>query len=121
MGWGGRTTSNYMYNHTGHFAAAGEVVCKALLFGGVTRRFPTLKFGFLESGVGWASDLYAGIIARWKKRNPQGMENYNPANLNKELWVELHRRYGGPMVQDKLDALNTAQLARWHQRRPGDP
>jgi predicted TIM-barrel fold metal-dependent hydrolase len=110
MGWGGRTTSNYMYNHTGHFAAAGEVVCKALLFGGVTRRFPTLKFGFLESGVGWASDLYAGIIARWKKRNPQGMENYNPANLNKELWVELHRRYGGQLVQENLDALNKRSL-----------
>jgi predicted TIM-barrel fold metal-dependent hydrolase len=106
MGWGNRTTSNYMYNHTGHFAAAGDAVCKALLMGGVTRRFPTLKFGFLESGVGWAVDLYAGIIARWKKRNPRGLENYNPANLNAELWLDLHRQYGGKIVQEKLDVLN---------------
>jgi hypothetical protein len=103
MGWGGRTTSNYMYNHTGHFAAAGEAVCKALFMGGVTRRFPTLKFGFLESGVGWGADLYAGIIARWEKRNPKGLENYNPANLNRELLFDLYRRYGGQIVQDKLD------------------
>jgi len=103
MGWGGRTTSNYMYNHTGHFAAAGEAVCKALFMGGVTRRFPTLKFGFLESGVGWGADLYAGIIARWEKRNPKGLENYNPANLNRELLFDLYRRYGGQMVQDKLN------------------
>jgi hypothetical protein len=110
MGWGGRTTSNYMYNHTGHFAAAGEVICKALLFGGVTRRFPTLKFGFLESGVGWATDLYAGIIARWKKRNPQGLENYNPDNLNKELWLDLHQKYGGKLVQDNLAGLQRPGL-----------
>ena len=106
MGWGSRTTSNYMYNHTGHFAAAGEAVCKALLFGGVTRRFPTLKFGFLESGVGWAADLYAGIIARWEKRNPKALENYNPAHLNRELLLDLYRRYGGKSVQEKLDDLN---------------
>jgi predicted TIM-barrel fold metal-dependent hydrolase len=106
MGWGSRITSNYMYNHTGHFAAAGEAVCKALFMGGVTRRFPTLKFGFLESGVGWATDLYAGILARWDKRNPKDLENYNPANLNRELLFDLYRRYGGKMVEDKLDDLN---------------
>lgn len=95
-----------MYNHTGHFSAAGDAVCKALFMGGVTRRFPTLKFGFLEGGVGWAADLYAGMIARWEKRNGKAMENYNPANLNKEVWVDLHRRYGDAIVQDKLDELH---------------
>ncbi|MEW6297753.1 MAG: amidohydrolase family protein [Thermodesulfobacteriota bacterium] len=108
MGWGSRTTSNYMYNHTGHFAAAGEAVCKALFFGGVTRRFPTLKFGFLESGVGWAADLYAGIIARWEKRNPRALENYNPANLDRELLFDLYRRYGGKIVQEHLDDLTNS-------------
>jgi predicted TIM-barrel fold metal-dependent hydrolase len=106
MGWGSRTTTNYMYNHTGHFAAAGELICKAMLMGGVTKRFPSLKVGFLEAGVGWASDLYAGIIARWKKRNPKGLENYKPENLNKELWFDLHRRYGDAIVQGKLDDLH---------------
>ena len=106
MGWGSRTTSNYMYNHTGHFAAAGDAVCKALFMGGVTRRFPGLKFGFLESGVGWAADLYAGMVARWEKRNPHALENYNPANLNTELFVDLHRRYGDAIVRAKLDSLN---------------
>ncbi len=40
--------SNSMYNHIGHFAAAGEATCKALFMGGVTRRFPKLKFAFLD-------------------------------------------------------------------------
>jgi predicted TIM-barrel fold metal-dependent hydrolase len=104
MGWGSRTSiSNYMYNHIGHFAAAGEALCKALFMSGVTRRFPTLKFAFLECGVNWACSLYADMIGHWEKRNGQAMDNYNPANLNRELLLDLYRRYGGKMVEGKLD------------------
>ena len=109
MGWGSRTSiSNYMYNHIGHFASAGEALCKALFFGGVTRRFPTLRFGFLECGVGWACSLYADMIGHWEKRNGKAMENYNPANLNRELLLDLYRRYGGKMVEGKLEQLQQA-------------
>lgn len=107
MGWGSRTSiSNYMYNHIGHFAAAGEALCKALFMSGVTRRFPTLRFAFLECGVGWACNLYADLIGHWEKRNPQGLENYNPDNLNREALVDLYRRYGGELVAGKLEQLN---------------
>lgn len=41
--------SNMTYNHIGHFAAAGEAICKALFLGGVTRRFPRLRCAFLVS------------------------------------------------------------------------
>jgi predicted TIM-barrel fold metal-dependent hydrolase len=112
MGWGHRTSiSNYMYNHIGHFAEAGEAVCKALFFGGVTHRFPTLTFAFLEGGVSTGARLYADLIARWKKRNPEAIENYNPANLNMELVVDLCRRYGGRVTEGKLDQLSKASGA----------
>ena len=62
--------SNAVYNHIGHFGVAGEAVCKALFLGGVTRRFPSLRFAFLEGGVGWACMLYSDLIGHWKKRNP---------------------------------------------------
>jgi hypothetical protein len=39
----------------GMFAAAHESFAKALVTGGVTCRFPMLKVGFLEGGVGWGS------------------------------------------------------------------
>src|SRR5215470_13841130 len=45
--------SNFCYNHIGHFASAGHAVAKAIFFGGVTRRFPDMRFAFLEGGVGW--------------------------------------------------------------------
>jgi len=105
-GWGSRMSpSNFVYNRIGHFAAAGEALCKSLFMGGVTRRFPTLKFAFLECGVGWACNLYADLVGHWEKRNLQSLENYNPANLNRGLLVDLHSRYGGNMVEGRLDQL----------------
>jgi predicted TIM-barrel fold metal-dependent hydrolase len=106
MGWGSRTSpTNYMYNHIGMFGAAGEALCKSLFMGGVTRRFPQLKFGFLEGGVGWACSLYADLIGHWEKRNLKNLENLDPANLNQELLLDLYRRFGGNMVEGKLDQL----------------
>ncbi len=106
MGWGSRTSpTNYMYNHIGMFGAAGEALCKSLFMGGVTRRFPNLKFGFLEGGVGWACSLYADLIGHWDKRNLKSLENLDPGNLDQELLLSLFRRYGGKMVQGKLDQL----------------
>ncbi len=85
--------SNFVYNHIGHFAAAGEAVCKSLFLGGVTRRFPALKFAFLEGGVGWACMLYSDLISHWKKRNLAALDNTNPANLDVEAVADAFRRY----------------------------
>ena len=97
--------SNYMYNHMGQFAAGGEMLAKSLLLGGVTRRFPTLRVALLEGGVANGCRLYADVIERWKKRNPAGLENYNPANLDLGLARDLFQRYGGAIVQGRLAQL----------------
>jgi predicted TIM-barrel fold metal-dependent hydrolase len=107
MGLGGRTSlSNYMYNHIGHFGAAGEALCKALFIGGVTRRFPTLRFAFLEGGVGWAANLYADLIGHWEKRNAKSVEKYNPARVDLEQFADLCRRYGGRLVESRPERLS---------------
>jgi len=108
MGWGSRTSvTNYVYNHIGHFAEAGHAVCKSLFLGGVTRRFPTLKFAFLEGGAGWACNLFAALVEHWEKRNRASVENFNPANLDHELMTDLFRRYGR-MPEEKIEQLKTA-------------
>ena len=94
MGWGSRNSiSNYVYNHIGHFAAAGDATCKSLFLGGVTRRFPKLKFAFLEGGVAWACSLYQDLVGHWEKRNPEALENYNPARLDTEAFDAFFARY----------------------------
>lgn len=97
--------SNFVYNHIGHFAAASEAVCKALFLGGVTRRFPALKFAFLEGGVGWGCSLYSDLIGHWKKRNPEALEDVNPANLNVEMLADLVQRYGSQSFVGKRGEL----------------
>ncbi len=90
--------SNFCYNHIGHFASGGHSVCKALFFGGVTRRFPDLNFAFLEGGVGWACMLYADLIGHWEKRNRGAIESTNPTKLDRAALLDLARKYGRDRV-----------------------
>jgi len=104
--------TNFTYNHIGHFAVANEAVCKALFMGGVTRRFPRLKFAFLEGGVGWACQLYADLIGHWEKRHLEALEEVNPKNLDHKLLMELAGAYGSNGMAEILHqrdaALDTA-------------
>jgi len=121
MGWGShRSISNYMYNHLGHFADSGVAMCKALFMGGVTRRFPTLRFAFLEGGVGWACSLYNDMIGHWEKRNGKAIQNIDPANLDRGRLLELLARYGDHQVTSRLAELR-AFVEREQQRQPRQP
>ncbi|HEY3065374.1 MAG TPA: amidohydrolase family protein [Methylomirabilota bacterium] len=97
--------TNFTYNHIGHFAAAGHAVCKAIFLGGVTRRFPDLRFAFLEGGVAWASMLYADLLGHWEKRNRKALAHTDPRSLDRALLMELAHEYGA-------DALVTALRER---------
>jgi len=103
--------SNFVFNHIGHFAAANEAVCKAMFLGGVTRRFPNLKMGFLEGGVGWACGLYSDLVGHWKKRNREALEEVNPANLNRPMLAKLMRQYGGKWLEHKIDGIESSLQA----------
>jgi predicted TIM-barrel fold metal-dependent hydrolase len=112
-GWGSRVATNhYIHNHVGSFAAAGEAFAKALVLGGVTRRFPNLNFAFLEGGVAWASELYAGLLSHCGKRNPNGIGNYDPGNLDLEMLADLFEQYGGKMASQRPDSKDP-NFARW--------
>jgi len=96
MGWGTRRSStNFVFNHIGHFAAAGEVFAKALVLGGVTHRFPTLKVAFLEGGAGWAANLYNDLCEHWEKRNVGALRRHlDPARVDRAQLRRLFEAYG---------------------------
>ncbi|MBW4596576.1 MAG: amidohydrolase [Brasilonema angustatum HA4187-MV1] len=122
MGWTARRSiSNYQYNHIGHFASAGEAFCKALFFGGVTRRFPTLKFAFLEGGSAWGASLYTDIIWYWETRNPEILQNNHPGNVNKEELRELFARYGGAELSDRFEEIGSGLGFHGKYFAPEDP
>ena len=89
-GWGTRNSSkNYVYNHLGNFASAQEAACRSLFIAGVPKRFPEMRFSFLEGGVGWAAQLYADILGHYVKRNKDVVERYDPRRFDTELCAEL--------------------------------
>jgi hypothetical protein len=113
-----RSTSNYMYNHIGHFGAAGEALAKSLFFGGVTRRFPGLRVGLLEGGVHWGVGLYADLISRWEKRNSDAVMNYDPKRIDVKLFGELLGKYGAGLQARASDI--PVNLGAWALQGPFD-
>ena len=102
QGWTGRASiSNYMNNHIGHFADASEAIAKSLFFGGVTRRFPQLRVGFLEGGAAWAAQVYTHLVDRFQKRNRHAVHNYNPSLVDADLLFQLFQEYGEDLTRGK--------------------
>ncbi len=127
QGWTGRqSTSNYMFNHIGHFADGSQAFAKALFFGGVTRRFPGLRVGLLEGGADWGAHVYTHLVDRWEKRNRDAVQNYNPAHADLDLLEDLFRRYGQDLTRGRpverstllRDSLGISALP--HSREPRD-
>ncbi len=107
MGWGSRISQkNYMANHVGNFAAAGEATCRSLFFHGVPRRFPELRCAFLEGGVSWGCGLYADLIGHWQKRGAEGVRHYDPAKLDRALVAKLFASHGSDRYKKHMDELD---------------
>lgn len=104
--WGTRASvSNYVYNHLGAFACAGEATARSLFLSGVTRRFPQLRFGFLEGGVGWACNLFSDIVGHWEKRGGDSIQQYNPENIDTSQLLDLFKQHGGGIYRPDHDQL----------------
>jgi predicted TIM-barrel fold metal-dependent hydrolase len=107
-----RSPSSYVYNHIGGLATSHESLAKSLFLGGVTRRFPTLRVGFLEGGVAWAASLFADLIGHWEKRNGESIYDLDPDLLDVEELMDYLKAYGDDPVLARLDRI------REHFTRP---
>ncbi len=101
-----QSPTNFVFNHVGHFAEGLHASCRAIILGGVARRFPQLPFAFLEGGAGWAAMLQLNLQEHWEKRATGFVERYlSPDNLDVGEFRELWDRYstytvGGPFDPD---------------------
>ncbi len=111
QGWGTRMSrTNYVYNHIGNFAVAGEAACRSIFFGGVAQRFPKLRFGFLEGGVAWAANLFSDILGHFEKRNHETITHYDPEELDRGLLLQLLMEHAPEPIRGALDRLDEALL-----------
>ncbi len=121
--WGSRrSTSNWVYNHIGHFEASAEALCKSLFLGGVTRRFPELRIALLEGGVGWGCSLYSHLVEHWEKRNLRAIrETLDPALLDVDAFAKLANEYGAVGVATPEKIAGSVLTTPGHQQnRPTD-
>ena len=106
-----RSPTNFTYNHIGHFASTAEAICKSMFLGGVTRRFPDIRMGFLEGGAAWACQLFVDLIEHWEKRNRAALEYNDPATLDHQLMIELAHRFGPDDMAELMLDLDNALFA----------
>jgi len=100
-----RSVSSYVYNHIGGLSRGHEALAKSLFLGGVTRRFPKLRIGFLEGGVAWACSLFADLIGHWEKRNANAIGSLDPARLDVDALLRHFDAHGGPEVKAAREKL----------------
>jgi predicted TIM-barrel fold metal-dependent hydrolase len=106
MGWGSRLSQrNYVHNHIGNFAQAGEATCRSLFMHGVPNRFPEIRMAFLEGGGGWACNLYSDLIGHLEKRGPVGVREYDPDAMDRDLLRKLFESHGSERFKKHLDEL----------------
>jgi len=111
-----RSVSSYVFNHIGGIAGNHTVLCKALFLGGVFRRFPELRVGYLEGGVAWAAALLADTVGHWRKRGGHAIEELDPEHLDVAAVLSLVERYGDDQMKANLD-----RIGDYLGRRPGRP
>jgi len=100
-GWGSRvSTTNYVHNHLGNFAAAQEAICRSLVMGGVPRRFPSLRFAFLEGGVTWGAQLYADLLGHYEKRNRESVQQFDPRRFDLDACASLLDEFATGRLRD---------------------
>ncbi len=111
-----RSVSSYVYNHIGGIAHAQESLCKSLFLGGVTKRFPSLRVGFLEGGVAWACSLFADTVGHWEKRNGRAIHELDPNRLDVDALMGYFAEWGDPDMTSQLD-----RLRAYFSRTPATP
>src|SRR5262245_25492567 len=119
-GWGSRwSTSNYVYNHIGNFASAQEAVCRSLFLGGVPKRFPSLRFAFLEGGVSWACQLLADLVGHFEKRNREAVRQFDPRRFDLDAARALLGEHARGRIAERSERY--LELAAGMKSAPPDP
>ncbi|HET6810834.1 MAG TPA: hypothetical protein VFH50_07485 [Acidimicrobiales bacterium] len=111
-----RSVSNYVYNHVGGIAHAHEALCKALFMGGVYRRFPELRFGYLEGGVMWGASMLADLLGHWDKRGGHAISTLDPDRLDVAAVMDLVLRHGTDEMREAAP-----RIEQFLARRAGRP
>lgn len=98
-----RSISNFVANHLGLHASMMSGLARSLLLGGVLHRFPTMRVGLLECGVGWGATMACDLVEHWERRSLDGIAATDPAALDVARLRSLLEQYA--MSSDGVEHL----------------
>jgi predicted TIM-barrel fold metal-dependent hydrolase len=118
--------ANYAQVHCLSFPADQMVAFTALAMGGVLDRFPTLRFGFMESGVGWVP-YYVHRAAEHREKRPEllGAMTSDPRDYLDRGQCYFSFDAEEPLLHEYVDHLGAASLVyasdypHWDSDFPG--
>jgi predicted TIM-barrel fold metal-dependent hydrolase len=111
---GRHSPTNFMFNHIGSHSYQQGELARSLYMWGITRKFPSLGFAFLECGVSWAVQMLFDLVERWEKRGGKNIWQYDPARIDWAEFGRLLREKGGTryakigLVDDPLSMVGAA-------------
>ncbi len=107
-----RSPTSYVANHLSMLASGQQALATSLFLGGVTHRFPTMNFAFLEGGVTWAAALFSDIVGHWEKRNIDALRQHlDPSLVDRDVIISMLARF----------APDARRLPPHLTRRPAEP
>ncbi len=121
-----QSVSSFVWNHLGLHASMMDQVCRSLVLGGVTHRFPDVPFAFLEGGVGWAAiaggragrALGAALAGRAGGHRP-GRPRRRRARRRVRPLRTVDRRAGSAALARRPAAGRARRVAPHRRRRRG--
>jgi predicted TIM-barrel fold metal-dependent hydrolase len=110
--WAKGSISNHVLNRLAMTGISYSRVTASLTLGGVTGRFPELRFAFLENGVAWAATVFTKMLGLYAIRNIAAMDALDPRNLDEPMLYDLVEKYGDARLLKDID-LCRGWLERW--------
>ena len=100
MGFSDRaSSSNYMFNHCGHFAASGRSAGEVAVLRGRHQPLPPIARRIARRGVAVGVRLYGDLVARWKKRGGAQHGPAQPRQHRPGPLCRVDRDYGSDLAR----------------------
>src|SRR5262249_40366386 len=74
------------------------------------KRFPEVKFAFLEGGMAWARSLYSELIGHFEKRNGEAVRSFDPSIIDRAALRDYAVKWAGKGGEGREDQIVDAMV-----------
>ena len=60
-----------------------------------------MRIALLEAGAAWGTNVLTHLVDRFEKRGNDHVQQYNPANIDRQLIIDLYRQHGQELFKGR--------------------